>query len=82
MDDELTYSDKWIVDRFEESDAVLENAVTLETLSLPKSDLPENTKPGDTLMMRNGIWHFDKIETKARQQRIQERFNRIKARKL
>ena len=72
--------DKWIVDRFEESDAILENAATLETISLPKSGLPENTRPGDTLVTLSGKWHFDKTETEARQQRIQERFNRIKAR--
>jgi len=75
-----TCCDKWIVDRFEESDAVLENAVTLETKNLPKSQLPENIRPGDTLALYGGVWHFDKAETQARQQRIQERFSRIKAR--
>jgi len=80
MANESTYCDKWIIDRFEESDAVLENAATLETMSLPKSGLPENTRPGDTLVIRDGKWHFDKAETEARRQRIQERFSRIKAR--
>jgi len=80
MDNASTCCDKWIADRFEENIAVLENAATLETMTLPKPDLPAHTKPGDTLILRDGIWHVDKAETEARQQRIQERFNRIKAR--
>jgi len=80
MDNASTCFDKWIIDRFEESDAVLENAATLETKSLPKSALPGNIRPGDTLVMCGGTWVFDKADTEARQRRIQERFSRIKAR--
>jgi len=82
MDNELTCSDStWIIDRFEEDYAVLENAATLKTISLPKSSLFDNARPGDTLVWRSGTWHFNHNETEARRQRIQERLNRIKARK-
>ena len=73
-------NEKWIVDRFEECNAVLENAATLDTMTLLKADLPQKTQPGDTLVMRDGAWHFDHAETEARARRIQERFNRIRAR--
>jgi len=78
MDSRLVYLGKWVVDRFEGGRAVLENTVTLETVVLPKADLPKEVKPGDTIFMRDGVWCFDHEETEARGKRIQERFSRIK----
>jgi hypothetical protein len=85
MDEKLhcygSKSEKWIIDRFEEDNAVLENAATLETIVLAKNELPENARPGDTFVLRNGRWHFDHAETEARYNLIQERFNRIRSKK-
>ena len=82
MDKELTTLDNgtWIVDRFEEDFAVLENAKTLDTASLPKIALPIGISPGDTLVMHDGVWRLDNAETAARGQRIQSMFDRIRAR--
>ena len=78
MDDIFACLDRLVVDRIEAGMVVLENATTLEIITIPLSDLPKNTKPGDTLVMQNNCWHFDHAETEARRQRINERFNRIK----
>ena len=82
MDNASTTLDKgmWIIDRFEEDFAVLENAETLETVSLPRAALPSGAAPGDTLVMADGAWRIDSAETEARKQRIGTMFERIKAR--
>jgi len=80
MDIKLVYLGKWVIDRFEEDSAVLESTTTLETIALPKADLPKEANPGDTLFMQDGEWQFDHEETEARRKRIQERFRRIKER--
>jgi len=73
----------WVVDRFEEGWAVLENAETRETINLPKDGLPRGVKPGDTLRKHHSLgWYLDNAETAARAKRISERFNRIKGRAL
>ena len=74
------WMDKWIIDRIEESWAVLENAATLESMSLPAASLPAGARPGDTLVKSGGRWQFDHAETEARLRRINERFNRIRRR--
>ena len=82
MDNGLTTLDNgtWIIDRFEESFAVLENADTLDTASLPQTALPAGAAPGDTLVMENGVWRMDNAQTEARKQRIDTLFERIRAR--
>ena len=85
MDNKLTSTDKtskWIIDRFEEHNAVMENAATLETVSLPMSSLPREVAPGDTLICKDGAWHFDHVETAARSARISELFQKIKQKNL
>jgi len=71
--------DRLIVDRIEAGVAVMENATTLEIIMLPISSLPPSTKPGDTLVNKNGHWYFDYAETEARKQRINTLFAKIKA---
>ena len=70
---------RWVVDRVENGWAVLDNTDTLENINLPLSNLPKNTKPGDTLVRQGGKWYKDDIETAARQTRISERLAKIKA---
>jgi len=85
MDSKFTSTDKprkWIIDRFEEHNAVLEDAVTLETVSIPACGLPANANPGDTLILKDSVWHFDHEETAARGARISELFHKIKQKNL
>jgi len=58
--------------------AVLENSDTLENINLPLTNLPNDVKPGDTLVRQDGKWYKDDAETAARRKRISERFARIK----
>lgn len=71
---------KWVVDRFEESWAVLENTATREIISLPRASLPKNTREGTTLVKIESKWYVNEAETAAREARINERFARIKRR--
>ena len=79
ISDCLDNLDRLVVDRIEAGVAVMENATTLDIVMLPVSDLPANTKPGDTLVNKNGHWYFDHAETEARKQRINKLFDKIKA---
>ena len=70
-------SDKWVIDRFEEDFAVLEN-YSLESKSIPRFAMPKMAKPGDVLFFSNGSWHIDKEETAKRREKIKTLFDRIK----
>jgi len=71
----------FILDRFEENFAVIENVETLELKSIAQTDLPSEAKPGDALFFLDGVWRIDKDETASRKASIEEMFNRIKSRK-
>ena len=79
MDSELMYLGSYVLDRFEEGFAVLENTNTLENITIPPTELPKS-RAGDSLYWKNGEWHVDHAETKARAERIRQQFARIKAR--
>lgn len=70
---------KWVIDRFEETWAVLENSETYQVISLPIASLPKAIRPGDTLIKQGTKWYKDDAETAAREKRINERFARIKS---
>jgi len=76
-----TIGERWIVDRFEEKWAMLENAATLETMPVRRTELPQGIKPGDTLIMCKDGWQLDHAETEARKQRIDYLLNKIKSKK-
>jgi len=69
---------RWIIDRFEENVAILENPETLEIKERPRADLPTGVKEGDVLIDDGGVLRLDYAETEARATRIRERFNRLK----
>ena len=75
----LSDKHKWVIDRFEEDFAVIENE-TLESKSIPRFGLPKMAKPGDALFFLDGKWHVDDDETAARRKRIDALFSRIKSR--
>ena len=82
MDSKFTSTDKFTIDRFEEQYTVLINSATLESVSLPVSQLPADINPGDTLVFQNGAWHFDHAETSARSEKIFALFQKIKEKNL
>ena len=69
---------RWIIDRFEEDFALLEDPETLEIKEHLRTILPEGVKEGDVLIEEHGIWHINKDETEERAARIRERFNRLR----
>lgn len=62
---------KFIIDRFEGEFAVVE-LEDKEMVDLPKILLPIEAKEGDLIIVS-----IDKEETKNRQERIQEKFNKL-----
>ena len=70
---------KWIIDRFEEEWAVLQNTATYETISLPISSLPKKIKEGSTLIKIESKWYVNEADSAAREARINELFGKIKA---
>ena len=73
---------KWVIDRFENSWAVLENSETHEIINLPVSALPKDAKAGSTLFKYENKWYVNEADSAAREARINERFARIKAKRL
>lgn len=70
----------WVVDRFEENMAVLEDTESLESIICLIADLPKGLREGDVLI-RDGV-HFllDSEETAVRSRRIREKMERLKKR--
>ena len=69
----------WIIDRFEEDKAVLENAANQEILVIPKASLPCGVREG-TMMVRSEDMQFvpDHKKTEERSSKIKDRFERLK----
>ena len=68
---------KWVLDRIENNLAILENE-HLESINLPLNTLPANCKEGDCLWFDGQSYHNDEMQTKTTQQRIQQKFNRLR----
>ena len=64
---------KWVVDRFEEDFAVMENTENLSIIAYPVACLPEGTKEGSVLKLV-----LEEAETLTRSKRIEEKFERLK----
>jgi len=68
----------WVIDRFEENLAVLEDTTTLENIICPMMDLPSGVREGDTLIKKGSQFILDLEETVARSRRIREKMERLK----
>ncbi len=62
---------KFIIDRFEESFAIVE-LENKEMISIPRKILPLDAKEGDIV----NVW-VDEIETNDRRKRVQNKFNSL-----
>jgi hypothetical protein len=69
---------RFILDRFEEGKAVLEDMETLETRVLDASELPADAGAGDVVLYEDGRYTVDAEATEARRQAIREKFERLK----
>ena len=74
-----TCTDKFVIDRIESGFAVLENAQTLENVTIAAAELPKGATSGHTLVNAGGAWQIDHADTAARRKRISEKFNRLKS---
>jgi hypothetical protein len=69
---------KYVVDRFENGYAVLEDIETMKTSSRPVSELPEGVREGDAIDETDGVLMINKAETERRARSARERFNRLR----
>ena len=78
LEEKLNLKDaKYTLDRIEENVAVLENRETREMLNVDKKVLPKEAKEGDVLKYSNGTFKIDKKETKAVEDRVIDKANRL-----
>ena len=68
----------WIIDRFEEGCAVIEETGSLEVILCPIADLPKGVKEGDVLIREGAKFIANPAETAARTARIQSKMDRLK----
>ena len=59
----------FIIERFEDEMAVLENE-SGEHLVIIRKNLPHNAKEGDCLILKNGVYSVDSMLTKKRKEEI------------
>ena len=69
---------KYVIDRFEEDFAVLENPLTNEPEDFPRADMPKGAQPGQTVFVQDGKWVIDHEDTAERHARVKTLFDRIK----
>ena len=68
----------WVIDRFEENLAVLENTESLKSIVCPIADLPDGVREGDTLTLKGTQFLLNPEETDNRSRRIREKMERLK----
>ena len=60
----------YVVDRFEENFAVLENLKSKKNINIPKDDIWGKISEGDVLKFQNGHFVIDNAQTKLRKDEI------------
>ena len=71
----------WIIDRFEEGLAVIEERGSLETIVCPASDLPEGSKEGTALVRDGGRFLLDYSgEALSHSRKVREKMDNLKKR--
>ena len=68
---------KWVIDRFEENKAVLEDMETLAIIVLERDNLPPDAREGDLLYKTDNAFIVDRAGTEKRAQEMRARFNRL-----
>ena len=70
----------YILDRFEETLAVLENEAG-ETQAVPREALPAEAKEGDALRYEAGVYTVDSQETESRREQTLSLLRRLRERR-
>lgn len=73
----LNAIEEFVIDRFEEEIAILENRQTKERIEVPKNQLPDNTKEGTILKRINGKYIQDQEQTKNVEEDIKKRMDNL-----
>jgi len=71
----------WIIDRYEEGFAILEDSETREILEISRKEMPKGAREGHVLKIENGQYCLDLDETARRKQMILEKFSKLKFKK-
>lgn len=69
---------KYTVDRFEDEYVILEDRETMEIINVWKFNLPENIKPGDIVVLEDGVYRILEKETIEQKELIRNRFDRLR----
>ena len=73
---------RYVIDRYEEKYAVLVESETLDSEDFLRAEMPAGSKPGDTVVLENGIWHIDHADTEARSNEVEALMAKLKARSM
>ena len=66
--------EEYVIDRFEEDIAVLENRENQEMKNITRDKLPEECKEGDIIKCINGKYFLDKEETEIRKEELENKY--------
>jgi hypothetical protein len=69
---------KWVIDRFEEDNAVLLHMDTMEPEDFLRKDMPKGARPGHTVYLQDGRWSIDYEDSAARSKKVKSLFEQIK----
>lgn len=69
---------KYVIDRFEDNYAVMQNMDTKEIINIERTILPKRVKYGDIINDVNGKYSIDKDARKARLELMKLKLNRVK----
>ena len=72
---------KWVIDRFEEDWAVLEQSdiqAEIQMEEIPRHLMPKGAREGTTVYLQDGIWVIDHEDTAARKKDILARWEKLK----
>ena len=69
---------KYVIDRFEENYAILENMETQEMTEVLKELIPIHAREGSVLVLKEQQYFYDRKETRKRKKNILEKFERLK----
>lgn len=67
---------QYIIDRFEENIAVLEDQ-NGNMKNIERKNLPAEAREGDVLIRENGEFRIDQKERQLREERIQDKFDKL-----
>ncbi len=67
----------YVLDRFEEDFAVLENLKNTQTINIKRNLLLSNLKEGDVILKTDMGWILDEEKTKERKNKIDSKLNSL-----